>query len=74
MKNKDVHVVPEKRQWAIKFEKENAAQQLVSTQREAIRIARELARNNKSELIVHGRNGSIREKNTYGKDPRNIKG
>ena len=38
------------------------------TQKEAINIAREIARNQKSELIIHGRNGRIREKDSYGND------
>nr|WP_317049978.1 DUF2188 domain-containing protein [Clostridium neonatale] len=31
--------------------------------------AREIAQNQKSEVIVHGRNGRIRQKNSYGNDP-----
>ena len=39
------------------------------TQKEAIDIATRIARNKKSELVVHGINGKIREKNSYGNDP-----
>jgi uncharacterized protein YdaT len=74
MSKNDVHIVPDNKQWAVKLEKEKQAQKVVSTQREAIKIGREIAKSNKSELIVHGRDGAIREKNTYGKDPRSIKG
>ena len=35
----------------------------------AARIARQLARVNKSELIVQGRDGRIRERDSHGSDP-----
>ena len=38
------------------------------TQAEAIVIAREIAQNQKSELIIHRRNGQIRKKDSYGND------
>ena len=34
----------------------------------AIAAAREIARNQKSELVIHGRDGRIREKDSYGND------
>lgn len=37
-------------------------------------IAREIAINNRSELVVHGTDGRIREKNSYGNDPCPPKG
>ena len=40
-----------------------------STQSEAIARAREIAINQKSELIIQGRNGRIRSKDSYGNDP-----
>ena len=39
-----------------------------NTQAEAIAAAREIARNQKSELVIHGRDGRIREKDSYGND------
>jgi len=39
------------------------------TQKDAIEKAREISKNQKSEVIIHGRNGRIRERNSYGKDP-----
>jgi uncharacterized protein DUF2188 len=44
------------------------------TQAEARQAAREIARRSKAKVLVHGRNGGIRERNTYGKDPRKSKG
>jgi len=44
------------------------------TQQEAIERGREIARNQRSELLIHGRDGRIREKNTYGRDDYPPKG
>lgn len=40
-----------------------------STQAQAEQIAKQILRRSGGELIIHGRNGRIREKNTYGSDP-----
>ena len=39
------------------------------TQSEAISIARSIAINQRVEVVIHGKNGRIREKNSYGNDP-----
>ena len=39
------------------------------TQREAIAVAREIAHNQESELVIHGKDGKIRDKDSYGNDP-----
>jgi hypothetical protein len=44
------------------------------TQEAAIDEGRAAAKRNESKLIIHGRDGKIREKNTYGKDPFPPKG
>ena len=48
--------------------------QKFDTQKEAIAKAREIAINQKSELFIHGENGRIRERNSYGNDPYPPKG
>ncbi|MCB0511746.1 MAG: DUF2188 domain-containing protein, partial [Bacteroidetes bacterium] len=35
---------------------------------------REIAKNQQSELVIHNKEGKIREKDSFGNDPRNIKG
>lgn len=45
-----------------------------STQAEAWERAKELARKAKSEAYLQGENGKIRERNSYGNDPRSSKG
>lgn len=40
----------------------------------SIARAREIARNQESELFIHGKNGRIRERDSYGNDPHPPKG
>ena len=42
---------------------------ITQTQREAIEIARTIARKEQSELVIHGKDGRIRQKDSYGNDP-----
>lgn len=67
MKN-NVHVVPSNGGWDVKVEGRNGSRRF-SNQNEAIRAGRELARTNRSENIIHGRDGQIRQRDTYGRDP-----
>lgn len=74
MANGDVHVVPGDKGWRVEVEGTARARSTHQTQAEARQAAREVARRTKTELLVHGRNGQIRERNTYGVDPRSSKG
>jgi hypothetical protein len=65
---KDQHVVPHAGQWAVKGEKNEKATKVVETQAEAIEIARRIAINQQSEVVIHRPNGKIRDKNSYGND------
>lgn len=42
---------------------------VTKTQREAISKARDIAINQRAEVVIHGVNGRIRNKNSYGNDP-----
>lgn len=63
------HVVPTKDGWAVKGAGNSRATRVTNTQREAIDIARGIAINQKSEVVIHGRDGKIRDKDSYGNDP-----
>lgn len=65
---KNVHVTPQGDDWAVKTANSEKAYRVVSTQKEAIEIGRNVAINNKSELLIHRTTGQIREKNSYGSD------
>lgn len=66
---KTVHVIPRNGQWAVKRDS-GTPTRVFSTQREAIESAKTMARNDGAgQLVVHGRNGQIREHDTYGMPP-----
>lgn len=60
--------------WQVKGAGNSKATAITSTQKEAIKIATNIARNQKSELLIHRLDGKIREKNSYGNDPCPPKG
>ncbi|MCE6950123.1 DUF2188 domain-containing protein [Cereibacter sphaeroides] len=74
MSQKNQHIVPHPKGWAVRGAGNDRATSVHPTQRQAIDAGRDIARNQGSELFVHGENGRIRERNTYGKDPFPPKG
>ncbi len=72
------HVVPHERddgnKWAVKSAGIDVYTSYHKTQAEAIDVARDIARKEKSELYIHGRDGKIRARDSYGNDPRSSKG
>lgn len=71
---KNQHVVPHNNNWAVKGENNSKVTSIHNTQREAIEQARNIAQNQKAGLFIHGENGRIRERNSYGNDPFPPKG
>lgn len=55
--------------WQVKGEGNSKATAVTTTQKDAIRIARDIAINQGSEVVIHGKDGKIRDKNSYGNDP-----
>lgn len=68
MAGKNQHVLPNGDSWKVQGAGNERATAIVSTQAEAIKIAREIAQNQHSEVVIHGTDGKIREKNSYGDD------
>ena len=66
---KNQHVVPAGDKWGIKGEGNSRLTSTFDRQSDAIAAARQISKNQHSELFIHGRNGQIRERDTYGKDP-----
>ncbi len=73
-KGKNQYVVPVGGDWGVKGEGNSKYTAKFDTQREAIQRATEIARNQRSELIIQGRDGRFRERNSYGNDPFPPKG
>lgn len=72
--SKNQHVVPLDGQWAVRGVGNRRATRVFATQAEAIRAAREIARNQGAELVVHGADGRIRQKSSFGNDSYPPKG
>lgn len=71
---KNQHVVKTSSGWGVRGANNSRITKNYETQKEAISRGREIAINQNSELVIHGRNGKIREKNSYGNDPYPPKG
>ncbi len=69
MAKRNQHVVPHGGQWAVRGAGSRRATSVHPTQREAISVARRISRNQGSELLIHGRDGRIRERDSHGSDP-----
>ena len=74
MAKKNQHVVPYKDKWAVRGDGNDRVTSVNDTQSSAIEAARGIAINNKAEVVIHRSDGTIRDKNSYGNHPRNIKG
>ncbi|MGB6229086.1 MAG: DUF2188 domain-containing protein [Litorimonas sp.] len=68
MSRKNQHVVPHKDGWAVKPAGAKKPTNVTSTQGEAIGIARDRARRQQSELLIHNKKGRIRDRDSYGND------
>jgi hypothetical protein len=60
--------------WAQRGEGNDRVTRTFERQQDAIGAARETARRERSELIIQGEDGQIRERNSYGNDPHPPKG
>ena len=73
---KNVHVVHNQAggDWSVQLEGNQRASSNHRTQRDALDEGRRRARDEKSELLIHGKNGQIRDRRSYGRDPTSAKG
>ncbi len=74
MERKGQHVVRSEDGWAVRRAGASKATSIHQTQKEAIDAATRIARNQKTELYVHGEDGRIRDRKSYGSDPSPPKG
>ena len=69
MTKRDIHVVPHKDGWATHKEGAGRAGVVTDTQRDAIARARDQAKREHVEVVIHGRDNKIRDSDSYGNDP-----
>ena len=70
MPAKSSHVVPNsKGGWDIKQSGGKRSSGHFARKADAIKRARQISRNQKTELVIHNRNGRISKKDSHGNDP-----
>ncbi len=69
MSKKNQHVVPHGKGWAVRGEGNKKVTVITSTKKEADKVGRDIARNQQSELFIHGRDGKIQDRDSFGNDP-----
>lgn len=69
MPNRTVRVTPKGNQWQVKTDGATRAVKLTGTKKEAVEIAKEIAKNQRAELVTHGKDGKIMSKDSFGNDP-----
>lgn len=74
MAKNNVHIVKHAEGWAAKREGADRASKVTETQEEAIDAGRRITQRERGELVIHGRDGKIREKDSYGNDKHPPKG
>lgn len=66
---KNIHVVKNSNGgWSVKQENAQRSSGNFDTQKQATERAIQIAKNNGQEVAIHGTNGQIRQKNSYGND------
>lgn len=63
------HVVPSSTGWAVKKSGAKRASRTFSEKDKAVAYAKKLSKLESTELYIHGRNGMIQDKSSYGSDP-----
>lgn len=71
---KNYHVVMREDGWGVPGEGNTRDTSHHETQDAAFKAAREIAKRQGSEVLIHGRDGKLRERNTYGEHPFPPKG
>lgn len=69
MAGKNQHVVPRGDKWAVRGAGNEKVTSIHPTQSDAEQAARDIAINQRSEVVIHRPDGRIRDRNSYGNDP-----
>jgi len=70
MATKGKHVVPRQSGgWAVKTAGKSRAGRVFEKKADAVDYARDAAKREHGELYVHGKDGTIKERRSYGNDP-----
>ena len=70
-RRKNQHVIEREHGWAVRGEGNIKNTRVVPTQKEALRIATEIAKNQGTEVVIHGLDGSVIRKSSFAKEKLN---
>ncbi len=62
------HVVPYKGKWATRGAGNKKVTKIHDIKKDAVHFARNIAKNQKTELVIHKKDGIIQDKDSYGND------
>ena len=65
---KNQHITPKDGKWQVIWAGNSIATKIFNTQKEAIDYGKNIAINQQSELVIHNKQGRIRDKDSYGND------
>lgn len=68
-KKKDIHVVPNQGDWAVKREGNPQPVSTHDRKSDAEGAARDIGRRDRVEVVIHDRKGRIQDSDSYGNDP-----
>ena len=68
-KGKNQHVIKTVNGWSVRGEGNSRLTSEHRTKTAAEKAARKIARHQQSEVVIHGRDGKIQDKDSYGKNP-----
>ena len=68
-RKKDIHVVPHEDGWATRKEGSQRAGGVYDTKAQAVGEARGQAKRERVEVVIHKKDGTIQDSDSYGNDP-----
>jgi len=75
MSKKSTHIVPSSNGgWDIKQSNAQRSSGHFNTKQEAVDKGRTISTNQRTEFVIHNKNGRIARKDSHGNDPKSIKG
>lgn len=66
---KNIHIMPREGRWVVKVEGNSRISSDHRTQGAAINAGIPKAKAEKSDVVIHGRDNKIRDRDSYGNDP-----
>lgn len=69
MSKKNQHVVPVGNDWGVRGEGNKRLTVVTPTKTGAEKAGRDIAKNQGTELFIHGRDGKIQDRDSFGHDP-----